>query len=246
MIFHVLKIKLKQLGATALTKAIFFFSIKFFLKLIRNVMLKSYFIRNAIIYNLPIYKKYSILTGLNQNSVAIDLGASVGDVANYIYDKNKCNLECYEPNKICYDLLNKKFANNKKVNTYNLAVSNVSKNQKLYLSNLNFKKKNLLIFSQSSSLDRDKKNINSENFIYVRVININSILNKFKYIDLIKIDIEGAEYKILDKLIQKKSKIGKVVCELHEKSNKQIILKKRILKILKRKKLLNNWFFEWH
>ena len=207
MIIHVLKIKLKELGATGLIKAIFFFSIKFFLKLIRNVMLKNFFFRNAIIYNLPIYKKkYSLLTGLNQNSVAIDLGASVGDVANYIYDKNKCNLECYEPNKICYDILNKKFANNKKVNTYNLAVSNISKKQKLYLSNLNFKKKNLLIFSQSSSLDMDKKNINSENFIYVRVININRILNKFKYIDLIKIDIEGAEYKILDELIKKKIK----------------------------------------
>ena len=66
------------------------------------------------------------------------------------------------------------------------------------------------------------------------MISIREILNQFDYIDLIKIDIEGSEYDILPEIIKNKSKIGKVICELHGSSfRKNKFLNNKYLKIIK-------------
>ena len=49
----------------------------------------------------------------------------------------------------------------------------------------------------------------------MKLIDINEILDKYEFIDCIKIDIEGHEYAIIESLIQNKHKIGRLVCEFH-------------------------------
>lgn len=245
-VIHALKIKYFQLGIISFLISIFIFPFKYILKALRDYLINNRFIRDQIIYKLPRYKIYSIFDGLDENSIVIDLGASVGNVSKYIFDKFNCRIECYEPNIVCFNILNKRFSKNHKINTYNSAVSNSAGKEKLYLSSLNIEKKNLLIFSQSSTLDKEKSNINNDNYILVNVVDINSILKKFKYIDLIKIDIEGSEYNILDILVENRHKIGKIVCELHDKSPNQSISKNKIIQKLNNKGLLNSWFFNWY
>ena len=89
----------------------------------------------------------------------------------------------------------------------------------------------------------------------MKCLHINEVLDKFKFIDCIKIDIEGHEYKILPFLIENRNKIKKVICELHGNSVntkgeiKNAYLKSQydnIISILKEKNLYNNWFIEWH
>jgi hypothetical protein len=68
-------------------------------------------------------------------------------------------------------------------------------------------------------------------------------------IDLIKIDIEGYEYKILPTIIKNKKKIKKVICELHGNpiTNKNKFLKKdyeKLVSNLKELKLYDSWFIE--
>ena len=110
------------------------------------------------------------------------------------------------------------------------------------------------MYSQAASLEQKKENISIEKKFEIKIIHINDILNKFKKIDCIKIDIEGHEYKILPFLISNKHLIKKVVCELHGNSlNAQGQVKnaylqneyKNLVKDLKDKKLYNHWFIEW-
>ena len=63
--------------------------------------------------------------------------------------------------------------------------------------------------SEISSLEK-KTNISLSKFIKVQCLCIGELINKFNYIDFIKIDIEGHEYKIIPSLIKNINKIGKI------------------------------------
>ena len=244
-IIYAIAQKKKQVGYKKIYFVVFIFSIKLFYKKIRDFLSKFQILRKFIVYKTTKYKKYNVFKDLTQDSCVIDLGACVGDVSEYISDRYNSHIYCYEPNQLCFNILKKKFKKNKKIKIYNSAVSNFSGKAKLYLSKLNYDNSNLIIFAQSSTLDSTKNNINKNNFLNVNVENISNILKKFNYIDLIKIDIEGLEYKILNILIKNKYKIKTIVCELHEKSSSQMKNKIKVIKMLNKKKLYNSWFIDW-
>ena len=174
---------------------------------------------------------------LTENSLIIDIGANVGITSIFFYDNYKSNILSYEPNPVCYKFF-KENIRIKKIKIYKQAVSNANKYSKLYLAN--YQSGNNLLYSGSSSLDKNKNNIDKLQFLKVKTKSISNIINNFKRIDLIKINIEGEEYKILPYLLNNISKIGIIFCELHE--NKK---KKTLIKFLKHKKLLNNKFYLW-
>ena len=65
------------------------------------------------------------------------------------------------------------------------------------------------------SLEKKKKNLSFKNYIIVRCLTFQKVMHKLKFIDFLKIDIEGHEYKILPSIIKRIDKIGKVYCEMH-------------------------------
>ena len=86
---------------------------------------------------------------------------------------------------------------------------------------------------------------------------ISELLDEHKYIDLIKIDIEGYEYEIIPELITNKNKIRFVIAELHgdpvrknyDNTQKNKKLEKNFLdlvSLLNNKKLLDSWFFQYY
>ena len=174
-------------------------------------------IRLFVFYNIKRYKKkLKSLDGLNlkKESVIIDIGANNGVVAHYLFDKYSCNIHIFEPNPYCYELLKKIFKNNLKVKIYDKAVSNMSGHQKLYLSIRSADIKNMGL-SEISSLEKKKINISLDKFVLVKSISIDELIKEFSYIDFIKIDIEGHEYKIMSSLIKNFDKINKIFCEMH-------------------------------
>jgi 16S rRNA A1518/A1519 N6-dimethyltransferase RsmA/KsgA/DIM1 with predicted DNA glycosylase/AP lyase activity len=59
-------------------------------------------------------KHYNLLGNLrhiNKESVVLDLGANIGDVTSYLYEKFMPSIYSYEPNIICYDHMIKRFEN---------------------------------------------------------------------------------------------------------------------------------------
>ena len=198
-----------------------------------------------------IFKKFI----LNKESLFVDLGANKGDVTQFIKDKFDCFTESYEPDKYTYKKLFERFKNSKKNKTYNIGISKKNFKEKIY-----YHKKfhsNNFIYSQSSSFVKSKPNIDTSNFKIVKTLPIKKLLKKYEHIDLLKIDIEGYEYEILDEIMKNTKKITYVLCELHGKPSN--IMKKNkgkknpfslkyrnLKKKLRKKKLFNTWFFEWY
>ena len=193
---------------------------------------------------------------LNQKSVVLDIGANIGDVTNLIHDKYNCNIYAYEPNIACCNYMKERFVNKNKIRINNCAVSNFNGNDFLYFHR-NSKGNNDFKYIQGATLRKEKDNIDVNKKIKVNIINIKEIINYFNVIDLIKIDIEGSEYKILPELINNRKKIKKVLCEMHGNPDGKKINGKHknknftkeynyFILELKKQDLYNNWFYEWH
>jgi FkbM family methyltransferase len=194
-------------------------------------------------YNLKRYKKKLISLdnlNLNQSSIVFDIGSNNGVVTQYLYDKYSCRIYSFEPNPYCYLVQKNIFRKISKIKIFNKAVSKSNKKQKLYLHQFTTHINNIN-FSESSSLEKKKSNISHENFIFVNSVSIKNLFKKFKYVDFIKIDIEGHEYKILPSIIKNIDKIGKIFCEMHgrdhriEFKNEFNFWDKKIKKYLKKK-----------
>jgi FkbM family methyltransferase len=228
--------------------------IQFFFKKLKYLIKKIYLFRLISYYLLPRYSPFKKLI-LNKNSVIIDLGANIGDKTQYFHDRYKCKIICYEPNKIAFDILKKRFQKFSNIICINKGVSKNEREKKLYYHKQYENDK--LDFSQGSSFLDNKENINSKNFDYVQTLPISELLDEHKYIDLIKIDIEGYEYEIIPELITNKNKIRYVIAELHgdpvrknyDNTQKNKKLEKNFLdlvNLLNNKKLLDSWFFQYY
>ena len=200
--------------------------------------------------------KYSLIKKLDlkKNFLFLDIGANKGKVSKYVLDNYKdCLIEAFEPNKSAFEKLIKNLKGCDNVKCYNKGISKDGSNMKLYHHKDNFNKRDL---SEASSFLELKENIDVNKFDIVSTISISSLINKYQYIDLIKIDIEGYEYEIIQDLINNKHKIKYVLCELHGNPKnlsqkglkKNIFLQKKynnLIKHLEKNQLLNNWFFEY-
>jgi FkbM family methyltransferase len=192
------------------------------MKLNFKEILWCFFFKIKLIRSLYFYKrprtaaKLKLLDNLDldKNSIVIDLGANIGIVSNYLYDKYYCNIHSFEPNPYCFEVLKNIFKKNYKVKIYNEAISNNSGYQKLYLSKRIESIKNISM-SETSSLEKKKTNISVNNFVEVRCISIDELLDRFDYVNFLKIDIEGHEYAIMPTLIKNFDKINKIYCEMH-------------------------------
>ena len=206
-------------------------------------LFKKKFYRQFFLYNLNRYKQKLIFLdnlNLNQSSIVFDFGSNNGVITQYLYDKYSCRIYSFEPNPYCYLVQKNIFRKISKIKIFNKAVSKSNKKQKLYLHQFTTHINNIN-FSESSSLEKKKSNISHENFIFVNSVSIKNLFKKFKYVDFIKIDIEGHEYKILPSIIKNIDKIGKIFCEMHgrdhriEFKNEFNFWDKKIKKYLKKK-----------
>ena len=208
------------------------------------------FIRK-IKYFLKNYKRrFYIFDNLNERSIFIDIGGNLGRISQYVNDVfNPKIIEIYEPHNSLYVNLKTVFKGNKNVFIFNKAVSNTDHEGYLYLKTDNSNDLRLL---EGSSLEINKKNINKNIFQKTNLINIQNIIDKYEYIDCIKIDIEGHEYKIFDSLVKSKDKIGKLICEFHGtdidvKKNKNLEFRDSYIKNKDtiNKLMRNGWLIPW-
>lgn len=210
-------------------------------------------------------KYFNLLNNLkhiNKNSLVIDIGANIGDVTNFLYNKFNSSIHCYEPNISCYNYMLKRFEKNPKIKVFNLAVSNFTGKTNLYfhIKAKNIKDQNYI---QGATLRPEKDDIDINKKIQVNCINIKKIIEDFDKIDLIKIDVEGSEYSIMPELIRNRKKIQMVVCETHgnpfgkkilNSDRTKLIMKNEVFKNeylelvekLKQMNLYGVWFHEWY
>jgi FkbM family methyltransferase len=212
--------------------------------------------------DIKYYNLLGDLKHINKDSIVLDIGANIGDVTNYLYEKFMPSIYSYEPNIVCYNYMIKRFKNFSKIKIYNSAVSNFTGKSYLYF-HIKAKGINDSNYIQGATMRPEKDDIDLEKKIQIKCINIKNILESFVKIDLIKIDVEGSEYSIMPEIIKNKNKIKMVICETHGNPNgkkiynsnrTKLIMKneafkqehKKLIDKLKEMDLYGSWFQEWY
>lgn len=123
---------------------------------------------------------------LNSNSIVFDVGGYNGDFSSKIFCKYNSSIYIFEPVKKFYSNIEKRFSHNDKVKVFNFGLSSKDDELEISLSN-----------NASSIYLND---VNSE-LVSLRSINYFIEKNKIKQVDLIKINIEGGEYELLESIL---------------------------------------------
>ncbi|WGD34885.1 FkbM family methyltransferase [Olleya sp. YS] len=123
---------------------------------------------------------------LNKDSVVFDLGGYKGEFASDIYNKYESTIYVFEPIQSFYNIIKQKFADNPKIKAYQYGLAGQDQTMQISLTD------------NSSSVYIKSK--------HAETIQLKSIVdfikaNNIKHIDLIKINIEGGEYDVLEALI---------------------------------------------
>lgn len=125
---------------------------------------------------------------LKSNSIVFDVGGYVGDWSWDIYKKYKCNIYIFEPVKEFYEIIKKRFSNFNKIQVLNYGLESKNRFTNIYLAD-----DATSIYQKSNRVER------------IKLVGIKDALseNKVKKVDLIKLNVEGGEYEILEYLIRK-------------------------------------------
>lgn len=123
---------------------------------------------------------------LNSNSIVFDVGGYKGEFATDILCKYDANIYVFEPIMDFFEIIKNKFSQNKKINVFNFGLA--GKNSDLQIS----------LFDNSSSVY-----LKSERTETIKLKSIIEFLNThdINEVDLIKINIEGGEYELLESLL---------------------------------------------
>lgn len=146
---------------------------------------------------------HSLIHFLKEDSIVFDLGGYMGDWSKEIYKRYKCNIHIFEPVSKFYLHIKENLKSGKIcINQFGLA-------ERTYETDI-------FISNEASSLynnySKQKENIQLIDFMeYINERQINKI-------DLLKINIEGAEYDLLEYIIQNNYvlKIKNIQVQFHD------------------------------
>lgn len=194
----------------------------------------------AFAKKLDIFRSSDIVSSLSINSVCIDCGANLGEMTA-IFAETGSKVYSFEPHPICFAKLTERFAGYDNVTLINKGVMDKNGTMKLYHSDLSMFDPGF--FSQNSSFYLSKQNVTSELFDEVNAIDlIDFILSIDSYIDILKLDVEGAEFCILERLIHEDiyKDINYILVETHDDRIPEVVeCAKRVRAEIKKRGITN-------
>lgn len=163
-----------------------------------------------------VHKKYDCYK-LDQYKTVIDIGANSGLFTKLCLEHGAEKVISVEPNKKCLKNLKHMFKNNENVFVIESGVSDKREKTIFYTTEKN---------STIGSFEKSRvMNDYEESFVEsseINCITLEDIFNESKLdkVDLVKMDIEGAEYKIISSLTSETlSKINSFLIEYHDNQN---------------------------
>lgn len=183
---------------------------------------------------------------LGPGDIAIDCGANLG-VITTILAANGAEVHAFEPNPDAFRVLTERTAHLPNVHRHQKAVLDRNDEMTLYL-HVNYGL-NPERFSSRSSLIGEKRNVDDRKGVKVPVIDLPAFIEGLgRPVKLLKIDVEGAEYDILNALIDRglMDRIEAVFVETHAHSipslrPKDAALRQRIADLRLGGKIDLNW-----
>ncbi|MAC61469.1 MAG: hypothetical protein CMN37_06235 [SAR116 cluster bacterium] len=181
---------------------------------------------------------------LQKGSLVIDAGANIGEFTKLFLDKG-FKVHAFEPDTIALKELKKKCETSKELKLYEAAVGLKNERQKLYRYR-KFDESNPYSTQGSSLLNyRSGKN---KPFIEIKVIDfIGYLKQQTVSISLLKMDIEGIEIDILNKIIDEDlhKKIKFIFVETHERFSHSLGVETAKLKLRIKKLKIRNINLDW-
>ena len=186
----------------------------------------------------------NVLGSLKKGSLVIDAGANVGEFTKLFLDRG-FKVHAFEPDTIALEELKKKCEMSKQLTLHEVAVGLKNEFHKLYRYR-KFDESNPYSTQGSSLLDyRSGKN---KPFIEIEVIDFIEYLEKLTdNIALLKIDIEGSEIDILNRIIDLDlhKKIKYIFVETHERFSHSLGVETAKLKLRIKKLKIKNINLDW-
>jgi FkbM family methyltransferase len=130
---------------------------------------------------------HSLNHNLNETSLVFDLGGYIGDWSKEIFNKYQCQIHVFEPVYKFYLEINENLKSNK------IVINNFGLAEKTY-------KVDIFLSNEASSLFNRQGGQRENIQLYDFMEYINE--HKISKIDLLKVNIEGAEYDLLEYIIK--------------------------------------------
>lgn len=150
---------------------------------------------------LSYLKLIPVLKNIGKGDVVLDCGANVGDITQK-FIATGAQVYAFEPDPTAFDILQKRFQNTANVTLLNKGVWD--RNTRLALYTHKDNSEGEAAYTVSSSIISNKVNVDASKARQIEVIDLTEfIANLSRRVNLIKLDVEGAETEILKKVIEK-------------------------------------------
>jgi len=137
---------------------------------------------------------------LTKDSIVFDVGGYKGEWTQVLKNKINCNYYIFEPVESFYNNIVKMYMNDKNVIVKNYGLSNNTRTAYISLDG-----------------DASSINTNSKNVLPIKLVNINDTLESIDKIDLLKLNVEGEEFNILEAMIKSNTlnKCDNILVQFH-------------------------------
>jgi FkbM family methyltransferase len=176
---------------------------------------------------------------IKENDICLDCGANIGLISDIIL---RFGGICYafEPNKQAINLFRHKYKSNNKLKFINAAVSN--ENKTAYFIDHN------AFLAQAGRIVDENSNDHGYFVNVIRLVDfIENLLKEGKDIYILKLDVEGEEFDILEDMIESGvyKHIKYIFCETHERLSPQHQAKFLKLQETIKKNAITNIYLDW-
>lgn len=134
------------------------------------------------------------LEDITESTVVLDLGSNYGEVIRAL-SPTGCKIYSFEPHPVFYNMLTNDYGNLENVILSDSAAWISKERRKFYF------KRSPDALNGGATLMSEKTNItNLDLCVDVQCFDVSEMIKSLGTVDILKIDVEGAEYEILDKI----------------------------------------------
>lgn len=169
-------------------------------------------------YWISRFRLRGILRSLNEDSLVIDCGANVGDISA-LFLETGASVIAFEPDPVAHAILVERFRSHPRFTLYDKAVSDHEGSAPIYFHRYR-RGAGGREFTTSSSLVAEKRNVDTGYSMEVGLVDLSAFVASLgRRVDVLKLDVEGAEIDILRKMLAEATyeRIGLMLVETHEK-----------------------------
>lgn len=175
-------------------------------------------ILNRGAYLISYFRLQKILRSVGPGSLVIDCGANVGEISALFLARG-ADVIAFEPDPVAFEALRRRVGHYPNVTLHQQAVSDHSGTASFFFHKERADGSGGPEFTVSSTLVAEKRNVDTSHSIEVELVDLDAFITALgRKVDVLKMDVEGAELAILSKMLDKGSyqQIGLMLVETHE------------------------------